>query len=270
MSALYFASVPVDMRAFRRLAALRGFASDEGRATHHLLSEAFGKGSLQPFRMMVAGGERQATLYAYTSLPGDELSENLQCAAPELLTCFGASHLALREMPESWREGRRLAFDLRIRPVRRLMRPLEAWSREENRHTLKGTTGRGPIKVKSEVDAFLVARLRQFPEGPPADGSGGLTREDVYLDWLNERFEGAARLDRSKSRLKRFARRIAERRPLKEQGYWTQTASEGPDATIHGELTVTNSEALCRLLAGGVGRHTAYGYGMLLLRPAGR
>jgi CRISPR system Cascade subunit CasE len=77
-------------------------------------------------------------------------------------------------------------------------------------------------------------------------------------------------LDREKSRMERFARRIAERRPLKDQGNWTQTASEGPDATIHGELTVTNSEAFGRLLATGVGRHSAYGYGMLLLRPVER
>jgi len=33
-------------------------------------------------------------------------------------------------------------------------------------------------------------------------------------------------------------------------------------------LTVTDGEAFARLLAKGVGRHTAYGYGMLLLRPA--
>jgi CRISPR system Cascade subunit CasE len=270
MSTLFFTSLPVDMREFRRLAALRGFASDEGRAMHHLLCEAFGKGSLQPFRTMVAERKRQATLYAYSSLTKDQLNENLQCAAPELLGCFGASHLATREMPETWREGRRLAFDLRIRPVRRLMRPLEGWSREENRNGSKGTTGKGPIKAKSEVDAFLVARLRQFPDGPPKDANTGPTREDVYLDWLAERLEGAAQMDRSKSRLERFARRVAERRPLKEQDNWTQTKSEGPDATIHGELTVTDSVAFGRLLGAGVGRHAAYGYGMLLLRPAER
>lgn len=270
MSTLFFISMPVDMREFRRLAALRGFSSDEGRAMHHLLCEAFGKGSLQPFRMMVAEGKRQATLYAYTNLAKDQLNENLQCAAPELHGCFGTSHLATREMPETWREGRRLAFDLRIRPVRRLMRPLEGWSREENRHGLNGTTGKGPIKAKSEVDAFLVARLRQFPDGPPTDANTGPTREDVYLDWLAERLKGAAQLDRSKSHMQRFARRIAERRPLNEQGNWTPTASEGPDATIHGELAVVDSNAFGRLLGAGVGRHTAYGYGMLLLRPAER
>jgi CRISPR system Cascade subunit CasE len=37
---------------------------------------------------------------------------------------------------------------------------------------------------------------------------------------------------------------------------------------VHGELTINDADAFARLLAGGVGRHAAYGFGMLLLRPA--
>ena len=37
---------------------------------------------------------------------------------------------------------------------------------------------------------------------------------------------------------------------------------------MQGILTVTDSAAFAALLARGVGRHRAYGYGMLLLRPA--
>ena len=43
---------------------------------------------------------------------------------------------------------------------------------------------------------------------------------------------------------------------------------EGPDVTFHGELIVTDAVAFAKNLTAGVGRHTAYGYGMLLLRPA--
>ena len=45
-------------------------------------------------------------------------------------------------------------------------------------------------------------------------------------------------------------------------------APEGPDATFHGELEVGDPEAFVRILANGIGRHKAYGYGMLMLRPA--
>ena len=46
--------------------------------------------------------------------------------------------------------------------------------------------------------------------------------------------------------------------------------TEGPDAVIRGVLTITDSESFADLLAKGIGRHRAYGYGMLLLRPTGR
>ena len=45
--------------------------------------------------------------------------------------------------------------------------------------------------------------------------------------------------------------------------------SEGPDALMRGTLEITDGSAFTKLLAGGIGRHRAYGYGMLLLRPAG-
>ena len=39
---------------------------------------------------------------------------------------------------------------------------------------------------------------------------------------------------------------------------------------VHGALTVTDPDAFAALLARGVGRHRAYGYGMILLRPPNR
>ncbi|SMD12721.1 type I-E CRISPR-associated protein Cas6/Cse3/CasE [Rhizobium sp. RU36D] len=266
MSALHLTSLPIDLREFRRLAAFRGFGADEGRALHHFLSETFGKSLLKPFRLMPVPRGHEATLYAYTEAPEEVLRNNLQLAAPEYLNALGTSHLALREMPGNWREGRRLAFDLRVRPVRRLLKPLEGWSREESRRGLKGENLRGPIRKGSEVDAFLIARLRQFPHGLPEDAeTGELSRENVYFGWLAERFEGAAVLDRHGTRMTRFARHRVQRRDRCE----TEAFSEGPDAIFHGELTVADGQAFQKLLASGIGRHTAYGFGMLLLRPGG-
>jgi CRISPR system Cascade subunit CasE len=44
-------------------------------------------------------------------------------------------------------------------------------------------------------------------------------------------------------------------------------AIEGPDVTFAGTLLVADSAAFAALLARGVGRHTTFGYGMLLLKP---
>ena len=65
----------------------------------------------------------------------------------------------------------------------------------------------------------------------------------------------------TQTRIVRFERSAAIRNGLRR---------EGPDVTFHGELVIRDGDALAERLARGVGRHAAYGYGMLLLRPSGR
>lgn len=256
MTVLHMISLPLDLRELRRCAALRDLSTDEGRALHHFLSETFGKGVVKPFRLMVGQGSRTATLYAYTAFAETALRQNAETTAPEVWNALGLAHLAVKEMPGQWGEGHRLAFDVRMRPVRRLLKPLEGWSRQAHHNEVPGRPT-SAFRKGAEVDAFLVARLRRYPDGVPA-GEDGMTRESVYLDWLEERLAGAVRLDRACTRLVRFERsKVARNEPC-----------EGPDATFHGEFTVTDGQAFMELLSRGLGRHTAYGYGMLLLRPA--
>ena len=85
------------------------------------------------------------------------------------------------------------------------------------------------------------------------------TREAVYRDWLAVRLGSAATLDPATTTLQRFERSRVAR---------LGGAPEGPDATFQGELEVGDPDAFVQLLANGVGRHKAYGYGMLMLRPA--
>ena len=87
------------------------------------------------------------------------------------------------------------------------------------------------------------------------------SREDVYNDWLREQFQrrGGAQLEK-KASLKSFQRtRVIRRRGSRP--------IEGPDAIMSGTLTITDGDEFAELLARGIGRHRAYGYGMLLLRP---
>ena len=102
------------------------------------------------------------------------------------------------------------------------------------------------------MDAFLAETLRN---------DHARTREEVYLDWLAKRLSPAADLDRETSRLHKFQRRVVVRGGKR---------IDGPDATILGTLTVQDPQAFADCLARGIGRHRAYGYGMLLLRPPQR
>lgn len=240
MTPLHLISLPLDLRSFRRWAAHRNLIQDEGAALHHLLGESFGKAALQPFRLMVAPGAANATLYAYTKTDQASLVQIAQeTGTPDAIAVCDPIRLAAKVMPETWTKDRRLAFDLRARPVKRLMRPA------------------GVFPKGAEVDAFLVEVLRHHPDGPSPDDK--IDRETVYRHWLAERLGEAATV--TQARLVRLERSTASRNGKR---------CEGPDVTFHGELVIRDGDAFAARLGKGIGRHAAYGYGMLLLRPSGK
>lgn len=243
---LHLVELPLSLRTLHLWAGGRklGAGFDEGVALHHLLGETFGPAALQPFRLMVAPRAQVGTLYAYSAADADSLRQIA-------LTALTPAHAAvinldrLRSLPRpasAWTAGQRVGFDLRLRPVVRLA------------SDLSGADDSGaPVSFRkgAEVDAFLAAVLRDRQA----------TREGAYLDWLAARLAPAAALEPATSRLASFQRSRVQRNGRR---------IEGPDAVVHGTLTVIDSAAFADLLVRGVGRHRSYGYGMLLLRPPQR
>jgi CRISPR system Cascade subunit CasE len=250
VSALHLVRLPVDLAALGRWSAERGLGwaarrgrggraaegYDEGAALHHLLGEAFGSAALQPFRLLVAPVGGSARVYGYAATDAAALRATAHAGlAPEMVGVLDLAGLASCPMPAAWAAGRRLGFDLRLRPVVRL------------------GAGLGDHRKGAEVDAFLAEALRR----PPGEMErSGRTREAVYRDWLARRLDEAAALE--DARLIRFQRVRAARKGA---------LSEGPDAVLQGTLSVRCADAFADILRRGVGRHRAYGYGMLLLRP---
>ena len=218
----------------------RGAEFDHGRALHHLLGEVFGPRALQPFRLLLPPRSNTGNLFGYSSQDAAALREAAGLYAwPEHLEVVNAVQISSKPMPSNWQAGRRLGIDVRVRPVRRMRRAAA---------TRKGMlVGARP---GTEIDAFWLQGLR--------NPDNHYQREAVYLEWLAERLGAAADLDREASRMKSFRRVRAVRGAV---------GSEGPDAVIHGTLTVRDPDLFATLLRRGIGRHRAYGYGMLLLRP---
>ena len=184
-------------------------------------------------------------LYAYSREPVAPLLERARAFAdPALWDPLGLDHLAGKPMPTTYPAGSRLGFEVRVRPVRR---------RERDNGT-------------NERDVFLIA-CDQVDAATPVD------RAAVYSAWLDEQLtQGGARLvrvlsegvERSCCRLNAFRRVCVARRDAIRRLRWV----EGPDAVMSGVLEITDPDAFARLLARGIGRHRAFGFGMLLLRPA--
>ena len=222
--------------------------SDLGDALHGLLRAAFGEAAPQPFRYL---DERQGLL-AYTTLDADAMRIQVALADPLAAQTLGlganGQHdgYRLRPFPTQWPQGQVLGFEVRLRPVLRT--------------------------VKGERDAFQHA-WDQSPAKPPQ-------REAVYVQWLRDHLaprEGATReawqgavdlLD--DVHLAGFQRQQVVRRTQAAGGEARRgRVTDGPDALLKGHLRVRDAAAFAQLLARGVGRHRAFGFGMLLLSRAG-
>jgi CRISPR system Cascade subunit CasE len=223
---------------------------DLGYAIHAGLAAVFGEGAPSLFCAVEGrpgapsrrGNERTLELLAYSARSVAELREQAGVYAdPEAFRLIDWDRAADKPMPTTWREGQRLGFQVRACPTVRLAKA-------------------GPnVRAGAEVDAFLAA-ARKDPDGPKPD------REGVYRDWLIAGFERTDGARAQEVAVDRFTLQTLLR---KTQGTdrRTTTRLRKPDVTFRGVLEVMEPVAFAELLRRGVGRHRAFGFGMLLLRP---
>ena len=245
----------VSVRDFQRWMGTRRL-QDPDHAMHCLLTECFGDLAPKPFRLMTTQGAATASLYGYGAADAEALRDAVGTFADPLqLRIIPAARIASKPMPMEWQKEKQLGFEIRIRPVVRLERDTSRIPSDVQRSFKEGGLREG-----KECDAFLYEAIRH-----PEKGTMKRTREQVYGDWLDGQLHrrGGAELDRDSTKLTAFQRTRAHRSPRRRH-------SEGPDAVMRGVLKVTDSDDFNRLLVNGIGRHRAYGYGMLLLRPARR
>lgn len=249
---LYLVHIPCDMRYLKLWGARRNLIAkgifDEGFALHKLLSESFGARVLQPFRLFSSVRGRQGSIYAYCNTNASELRDLAQSFAfPEVHKVIDLNLLSSKKMPSQLRDKQRLGFDIRVRPIRRSR--LEFDSRS-------GTQGERRSS-RSEIDSYAWERNRSNSNRQGYTSNQELTRELVYRNWMLERLGSAAILEGCS--LHSFKRSTVIRGDF--------SLTEGPDVILHGTVSVQDSDRFKHLLKNGVGRHRAFGYGMLLLRP---
>ncbi|MEY2656184.1 MAG: hypothetical protein RLZZ524_3212 [Pseudomonadota bacterium] len=226
---------------------------DLGYALHALLHAVFGDLAPQPFHHI----DVDQGLLAYLTATPDQVSQCVALADPDAVAALGLAAsadgpgYALRPFPTRWPAGHVLGFDVRVRPILRT--------------------------AQGERDAFLSAI---DAAGDPATRPP-LDRAAVYAQWLRDQlavrpsgdaepWQGAVELlDVQMTRYQRLQvlRRTQRREP---QGQRQQRISAGPDVELSGHLLVLDPAGFAALLSRGVGRHRAFGFGMLRLRRAER
>jgi CRISPR system Cascade subunit CasE len=159
-------------------------------------------------------------------------------ADPVVVDALAVTEMASKPMPASFQAGSRFDFELRARPTIRVTEDGKA----------------------RERDVFL-SRLSQA--GPDER----LDRGAIYADWLRTKL-GAGGADLRIAEIGRFQMSRVVRRSRSGDGSRLQELM-GPDVTFNGTLAVQDPATFHAMLSRGVGRHRAFGFGMLLLRPAG-
>jgi CRISPR system Cascade subunit CasE len=217
---------------------LIGEALDMGYLVHCSLREMFGDAAPQPF--VISSAQRTSLeVLGYASLPANDLRMRINPSASQAYG-LNMETLAAKRMPDRIPAGTRLQFRVRVCPVVR-------------------KASNGPIyQSGAEIDAFLA-------EVEKSGKDVAVNREDVYRKWLTRQFKGdtfkggaaceSARL--ACFRQIRIVRRDKHRQPC---------ALRRPDVTLEGILEVQDPERFQQLLRHGVGRHRAFGFGMLLIR----
>ncbi|GAB1406200.1 hypothetical protein MASR1M8_01190 [Thermomonas brevis] len=207
---------------------------DEGFVWHGLLQAVFGEHAPKPFVDRLAAGSNELLGYA-------PVSEPLPDIEPLAARAAGLDRLRSTVMPQQWQAGRLLSFEVRARPVVR---------------SRQGDKDARPI----ELDAAAAAR-RHDPVLP---------REVAYRHWLARELSRGGAAELGGMRLAAFARtRVARRQGTPGERGWSPSKLEGPDAWFRGTLKVTDGDAFAALLARGIGRHRSFGFGCLLIAPAG-
>lgn len=230
----------IDNRSFNRWMGERRLI-DPDHAMHCLLAECFGGIGPKPFRHITPRNSAKSILYGYGRFDATRINEELEaCADPLQSAIICPNQIDCKQMPTKWRIGLRLGFEARVRPIVRVPREPGAAGRQER-------------------DLYQHEAMKFGP------GMRNRGREAVYADWLSRQIAriGGAELEFESTKLVAFQRIRSIRR-------FGQRHSEGPDAVIRGVLEITDSDRFVNLLSRGVGRHRAFGYGMVLLRPAPR
>ena len=215
---------------------------DDGYLGHMILRELWQERAPTPF--VLRGKGRCIDAWGYSQADAAALIQHAsEFGDPSLVAAVVAlGDIASRPMPR-FESGRQLGFVVRACPVVRL---------------LAATNGH---RAGAEVDAFLA---RCF-----ASGDAGVSREEVYRDWLtrtlgNERLTGVTV---SRAAVVAMSRERMVRRTQGEARKVSQI--ERPDVRFAGDLLVRDGNRLHAYLAHGVGRHRAFGFGALMLVPPG-
>lgn len=240
-----------DLAALARWALPKSYLPrgvDHGYALHAALKAALGDFAPKPFVLRDNAKGSVPEILGYSAAAPDALLE--AAALPgvndeEAASALRVSGLVARAMPENWSAGRRYSFELRARPIVR-----------SRAHPKTGKS--------DEVDIAAWEAERTRPAIPEA-------KADIYLRWISAQFSENGAASRCVCELAALHQTRVVRRAQNgaDGGGRIGAIISGPDILVRGLIEIGDPKAFAALIARGVGRHRAFGFGCVLLVPPG-
>lgn len=267
---MYLVSLPIKLADLTR-GLLQQHASrlalhqelDEGYLVHCALSELFGPRSSDPnaspagmcpalFSVRTdADPPYSHKIWAYSQYDTDALyAQAERIAPPETFAACHWDRFVQKTMPTLWQSETKFAYSVRVCPTVRYH------DEEKSRQKEKKST-------VFEADAFMRACTLATEAGQDLP-----IRAQVYADWLRKRMGDAAFLPPASVRMTGFQVAQFVRQGQSKDFSRKMRSIAYPVAQLEGELIIKDNQAFAHLLETGIGRHTAFGFGMLLLRAA--
>jgi CRISPR system Cascade subunit CasE len=209
-------------------------SGDLGYALHQALAGTFGPTAPKPFHLFAEPGGQLVAYSLHGAADLNGIAEVQRALVPDWELASQAINLRGMQTASlhNWIPGQRYRFTVRARPVCRISHANER-------------------KLPRECDVFLRAVASKA-------GHGGdwLDREAVYLSWFREQIlERAAKL--LSVRISRMTRTQVYRKGA--------PSVDGPDVTFAGILEIRDAGMFNECVKRGIGRHRAFGFGMLML-----
>jgi CRISPR system Cascade subunit CasE len=221
--------------------AIRLETEDLGYVSHALLESFYGGAAPRVFSYEVNESQIRIIGYSPYDLSRFDLVNHRLVKSLENPNIVKSTSL-----PSQWHCNQRVGFEIRVCPTIRQDRD-------------------GDRATSRERDAYLVAIEKKSSEDH-------LSREKVYLDWLNKRLFPSARISEENIRavMRQFRILSLQRRghPGNETSKRPLVSMKFPEAVLTGELVIDDPVGFNVLLSKGIGRHKAFGFGMLKLSPA--
>lgn len=227
---LHLIRLPLHLPRLLRFAFEHGIRQEDetlGYTLHAWLAALFGEAAPKPFRYFEA---RQEVL-AYAREEASQLlaraEERGQLAA---LAALDASQVGSKPLLETWKAGQRLHIEVLTCPVSR--------------------------RDDEEKDVFLRAVENLGEAAPP--------RAEVYRQWFLRQWKGVVTFE--SLHLLGMSARVRQLRRARN-GSNRLKIVERPQAIFSGNVILREPERFAAFLSRGIGRHRAFGFGMVLLAP---